>query len=90
MKVATKLLDWEDHVLYEKDSELEEDWRLAFKELMQAVMTMQRTRHVLHVEQRDVSSKELLMALNALAAHAEIFQYFTKEELDYLVNARRQ
>ena len=87
VKVAIKMSDWEDQVLYEKDSELEEDWRLTFKEIMTKVVSGKRTRHVLHVEQRDVSSYELLEALDALAAHSEIFQYFTREELDSLVSA---
>ena len=28
VKIAVKLSDWQDISLYEKDSELEEDWRL--------------------------------------------------------------
>ena len=39
-----------------------------------------KVRHVLHVEERDISSVGLLEALDAIAAHNETFLYFTKEE----------
>ena len=28
VKIAIKISDWEDCIMYEKDSDLEEDWRL--------------------------------------------------------------
>ena len=60
VKVALKMSDMEDKVLYEKDSELEEDWRLMLKEILTTVITNRKTRHVLHVEERDLSTPALL------------------------------
>ena len=37
-------------------------------------------RHVLHVEERDIASVGLLEALDAIAAHNDIFLYYSKEE----------
>lgn len=45
---------------------------------------------MLHIEERDISSKELLDALDALAAHYEILQYYTKEELEIMQNNLRE
>ena len=38
VKIAVRLSDWEDFSLYEKDSELEEDWRLQLKDIMSRVI----------------------------------------------------
>ena len=38
VKIAIKMSDWEDLVMYEKDSELEEDWRVLIKETMSKVI----------------------------------------------------
>ena len=54
------------------------------------MVTERKTRHILHVEERDLSSHGLLEALNAIAAHAEIFQYYQKDELEALVGNLRQ
>ena len=65
--------DMEDTSIYEKDSELEEDWRPMLKEILTKVVNNRKTRQVLHVEERDLSTKDLLWALDAIAAHCEIF-----------------
>ena len=90
VKVAVKMSDFEDQVLYEKDSELEEDWRLMLKEILtKVVMANRKVHQVLHVEERDLSTKELLEALDAIAAHNDIFQYYSKEELESMVGNLR-
>ena len=45
VKVAVKMSDFEDQVLYEKDSELEEDWRLMLKEILTKVVMANRKVH---------------------------------------------
>ena len=90
VKVAVKMSDWEDEALYEKDSELEEDWRVHLKEIMAKSSGERRTRHVLHVEERDISSRELLEALDAIAAHGELFQLYSREEMELMTSSHRQ
>lgn len=90
VKVAVKMSDMEDFVLYEKDSELDEDWRLMLKDILTKVVSNPKTRHVLHVEERDLSTKDLLEALDAIAAHNELFQFYQKEELESMVSVLRQ
>lgn len=85
--------DWVDQVLYEKDSELEEDWSMQLKESLSRIMNVLNdvdTRIVLHIEERDLASDGILDALNAIAAHNDIFEMFTREEIDGLVNNLRQ
>ena len=89
VKVAIAMSGWIDCHLYEKDSELEEDWRMQLKDVMNKVISDLRTKHILHVEERDLSSKELLQALDAIAAHGEIFQFFSKEEIDSMISGLR-
>ena len=57
VKIAVKLSDWQDISLYEKDSELEEDWSMQLKDILGKVMNVlntQDTNLVLHVEERDL------------------------------------
>ena len=89
VKVAIAMSGWIDCHLYEKDSELEEDWRMQLKDVMNKVISDLRTKHILHVEERDLSSKELLQALDAIAAHGEIFQFFSKEEIESMIGGLR-
>ena len=49
-----------------------------------------KSKKVLHVEERDLSSEGLLEALNSIAAHNEIFLYYTKEETQGMIGAMRQ
>lgn len=37
VKVATSMSDWEDCALYEKDSDLQDDWRMHLKDIMSKV-----------------------------------------------------
>ena len=55
VKVAVKMSDWQDWSLYEKDSDLEEDWKLQLKEVLSKVVTERKTRHIMHVEERDIA-----------------------------------
>ena len=89
VKVAIIMAEWVDCQLYEKDSELTEDWRMQLKAVMNKVIYENRTKYVLHIEERDLSSKELLAALDAIAAHGEIFQFFSKEEIESMVGSLR-
>ena len=86
VKIAIKMSDWEDCVIFEKDSELEEDYRLQLKEVMSRVTNNPKIRHVLHVEERDMATSDILQALDALAAHSEIFQYYSKEEIESMID----
>ena len=80
--------------MFEKDSEHEEDWKLQLKEIVAKMMNLlsnECIRTVMHVEERDLIDKGILEALNAIAAHNDIFQLFSREELDaMLTNARQQ
>ena len=90
VKISVLLSDWTDYSLYDKDSEHEEDWRLQLKEVLSRVMNEPDQHFVLHVEERDLSCQGMLESLNAIAAHNEIFQYFSKEEQESLVSNLRQ
>ena len=41
---------------------------------------------MLHVEERDMATSDILQALDALAAHSEIFQYYSKEEIESMID----
>ena len=74
VKVAIQLGDWIETVLFEKDSEIEEDWSIKLRECLYKVMSLvEDKRTVLHVEERDLTSAGILDALNAIAAHSDIF-----------------
>ena len=74
VKIAIQLSDWVGAVIFEKDSELEEDWTMQLKDCLSRVMHLiDEKRTILHVEERDLTSSGMLEALNAIAAHSDIF-----------------
>ena len=74
VKIAIQLSDWVDVVIYEKDSEGDEDWTMQLKDCLSRVMGLvEDKRTVLHIEERDLTSSGMLEALNAIAAHSDIF-----------------
>ena len=64
------------HSLFEKDSEHEEDWRVQLKYIMQKSALEREERSILHIEERDLFSTDILEAIDSLTAHGEIFQIF--------------
>ena len=45
-----------------------------------------QSRAVLHVQQRDLTTDQILDALDSIAAHGEVFNFFSKEELDSILS----
>ena len=53
---------------------------------MSRIANERKSRFVLHIEERDLATVGILDALNGIAAHSEIFYYFSKEELEMLIS----
>ena len=54
------------------------------KSIVQRAIIDGNERNVLHVEERDLYNKDILQAINSLAAHNELFSFFSHEELETL------
>ena len=89
VKMAIRLANALDYDLHSKSTESKDDWKLSLKQMMATVGAESKQRACLHIQERDLGSIETLRALNALAAHGELFSYFSKEEMEQLVQASK-
>jgi len=88
----TKLATYLAHfICHELDTEMnyqKEDWSMELKQTM-AMVGIEKKQVVYCVQEKDVIFPEILLNLDALAAHGELVWLFNKEETENLIHQTR-
>lgn len=83
MRMAVKMSAAQHYDLHSRG---EEDWRQELKTIMTTIGAETKQRACLHIQEQDLVHPQTLSCLNALAAHGELFGFFSKEEIEHLVH----
>lgn len=88
VKIAIQLARANGMQLFQSDSEQSEDWRASLRSIVAKVGLEARSVCVLHLIENHFV-EDVMQTLDAIAAHGELFQIFSPEEFESVLNQVR-